>query len=78
MQNFQTKQAPLDLTMFQVEELEERFENKWLSGGGGSTLTSCTITQEVNVCKGTITPLTSILVSNGSCPAPVSVYVCKF
>jgi len=65
------------LQHFQVEELEERLENKWFSGGGGSTLTSCNLTEEVNVCKGSITPGTPVLI-NGSCPAPVRTYVCTF
>jgi hypothetical protein len=77
MQNFQTKKTPVDVAMFQVEELEERFENKWLSGGGGSTLTSCPLIEEVNICKGTVTPLNFTLV-NGSCPVPTRTYACTF
>jgi hypothetical protein len=78
MQNFQKQNELLEANYFQVEELEERLENKW--GGGGSSnsepLVSCTITQEVNICNGTITPLASVL-QRGTCPTPANVYVCK-
>ena len=77
MQNLQTQSELLEARHFQVEELEERLENKWGSNNNNSEpLVACTITQEVNVCKGTVTPLTSVL-TRGSCPSPINVYVCK-
>ena len=75
MENLAKYELPLELAHFQAEELEERLENKW--GSSSSALNNCTISQEVNMCKGgAVTPI-MVVQSSNPCPQTISNYVCK-
>ena len=70
MQSLQTNTFPLNVSLFEVEELEERLENKW---GGSSSTKAClkTIAYPLQCTPGaSVAPIQTYVVQPSSQPCP--------